>query len=49
MTRFAGQPVNKGIHPSNVEIVKIKMDKDRKALLAKKAAGKAARAKRFAA
>jgi large subunit ribosomal protein L26e len=43
----AGQAVPKGIHPSNVEITKIKMDKDRKALIARKLKGKEDRAKRF--
>jgi len=31
-----GQTVQVGIHPSNVQITKLKLDKDRKALLAKK-------------
>ncbi len=44
----AGQAVPKGIHPSNVEITKLKIDKDRKELIKKKAKGKEARAARFA-
>src|SRR5690606_40398589 len=32
-----GQPVDIGISPSNVQIIKLYMDKDRKALLARKA------------
>jgi large subunit ribosomal protein L26e len=35
-----GTPVNIPIHPSNVEITKLHLDKDRKSLLAKKARGK---------
>ena len=35
-----GTPVDIPIHPSNVEITKLHLDKDRKALLAKKARGK---------
>jgi len=37
-----GQPVNVGIAPSNVAITSVKMDKDRAALLSKKAASKKA-------
>nr|ABV22439.1 60S ribosomal protein L26 [Oxyrrhis marina] len=36
-----GQTVPVGIHPSNVVITKLKLDKDRKALLERKAAGAA--------
>ena len=35
-----GSSVQVGIHPSNVVITKLKIDKDRKALLERKAAGK---------
>ena len=35
-----GAPVQIGIHPSNCVITKIKMDKDRKNLIARKAAGR---------
>lgn len=37
-----GASVFVGIHPSNVVIVKLKMDKDRKKILERKQAGKAA-------
>jgi large subunit ribosomal protein L26e len=37
-----GATVNVGIHPSKVVIVKLKMDKDRKDLLDRKAVGRAA-------
>ncbi|KAH7727067.1 60S ribosomal protein L26 [Aphelenchoides avenae] len=36
-----GATVHIGIHPSNVQITKLKMDKDRRALLERKAAGRA--------
>lgn len=36
-----GATVFVGIHPSNVVIVKLKLDKDRKAILERRAAGKA--------
>ncbi len=45
----AGQAVPKGIHPSNVEITKLKLDKDRLALIKRKSAGKVARSARFGA
>lgn len=35
-----GATVLVGIHPSNVVIVKLKLDKDRKAILERRAAGK---------
>eukprot|EP00992_Anisonema_acinus_P013273 TRINITY_DN8649_c0_g2_i1.p1 TRINITY_DN8649_c0_g2~~TRINITY_DN8649_c0_g2_i1.p1 ORF type:complete len:164 (-),score=46.50 TRINITY_DN8649_c0_g2_i1:67-504(-) len=35
-----GQTIQIGIHPSNTEITKLKLDKDRKATLEKKRAGK---------
>ena len=34
--------VHLGIHPSNCQIVKLKLDKDRKALIERKAAGRVA-------
>jgi len=37
-----GATVNVGIHPSKVVIVKLKMDKDRKNILDRRAAGRAA-------
>ena len=37
-----GSTVNVGIHPSKVVITKLKLDKDRKALLERKAKGRAA-------
>lgn len=36
-----GATVFVGIHPSNVVIVKLKLDKDRKAILERRAAGRA--------
>ncbi|KAI6196949.1 putative 60S ribosomal protein L26 [Aphelenchoides besseyi] len=36
-----GTTVHIGVHPSKVQITKLKMDKDRKALLERKAAGRA--------
>merc|ERR1711872_400753 len=36
-----GASVNVGIHPSKVHIVKLKMDKDRKAILDRRAKGRA--------
>ena len=42
-----GQTVNVGIHPSKCVITKLKMDKDRKALLERKAAGAAAGAEKM--
>ncbi|GAA94979.1 hypothetical protein E5Q_01634 [Mixia osmundae IAM 14324] len=39
-----GASVPIGIHPSNVVITKLKLDKDRTAILARKAAGKRAKA-----
>ncbi|KAL3123471.1 hypothetical protein niasHT_004643 [Heterodera trifolii] len=36
-----GTTVHVGIHPSNVQITKLKMDKDRRSLLERKAAGRA--------
>lgn len=38
--RANGQTVNIGIHPSNVQVTKIHMDKDRQNLLNRKAAGR---------
>lgn len=38
---FAGATANVGIHPSNVVITKLKMDKDRKNLIARKKAASA--------
>lgn len=35
-----GTTVHVGIHPSNVVITKLKLDKDRRALLERKAAGR---------
>lgn len=37
-----GSTVNVGIHPSKVVVTKLKLDKDRKALLDRKAKGRAA-------
>jgi len=42
-----GATVNVGIHPSKVVIVKLKMDKDRKDLLDRKAKGRAANLKQM--
>ena len=42
LTLSPGAQVPVGIHPSNIEILKLKIDKDRKSLLEKKAAGRAA-------
>lgn len=39
-SKVNGQTVPIGIHPSNVAIIKIHMDKDRQSLLSKKAAGR---------
>ena len=39
--RANGATVNVGIHPSKVTIVKLKMDKDRKAILDRRAKGRA--------
>ncbi len=38
----AGQTVNVGIHPSKVVVTKLKLDKDRKALLDRKGKGRSA-------
>lgn len=38
------QPVNVGVQPSNCVITKLKLDKDRKKILDRKAAGRAAKA-----
>ena len=38
----AGATVNVGIHPSKVVITKLKLDKDRKALLERKSKGRTA-------
>ena len=34
--KASGQQVSIGIHPSNLQIIKLKLDKDRKAILARK-------------
>jgi len=39
---LAGATVNVGIHPSKVVITKLKLDKDRKALLERKGKGRGA-------
>ncbi len=39
-TPSAGATVSVGIHPSNVKITKLRMDRERQGLLARKAAGK---------
>lgn len=38
---FLGETVDIGIRPSNVVITKLKLDKDRKALMERKAKGRA--------
>ncbi|KAL0377908.1 UNVERIFIED_CONTAM: 60S ribosomal protein L26-1 [Sesamum radiatum] len=40
--KFNGSTVNVGIHPSKVVITKLRLDKDRKSLLDRKAKGRAA-------
>ncbi|VDD94344.1 unnamed protein product [Enterobius vermicularis] len=40
-TKANGSTVHIGIHPSNVAISKLKMDKDRRAIIERKAAGRA--------
>jgi hypothetical protein len=43
LSQSTGEPKPIGIHPSNVQITKLKIDADRKSLLERKAAGRSAR------